>query len=83
MTDFTPAERAMLARKGLAMEGGQFPIRNKADLENAIQAVGRAKDPVAARRWIEKRAQALGLTKLLPSPWPDADADDTPAPAAK
>jgi hypothetical protein len=42
------------------MPGGGFPIRNAGDLANAKQSIGRAKNPAAARRWIDKRAKALG-----------------------
>ena len=50
--------------KGETMPGGGFPIRNKADLANAKQSVGRAKNPEAARRWIAKRAKELGAPGL-------------------
>jgi len=46
--------------KGQTMAGGSFPIRNASDLSNAKHDVGRAKDPAAARRWINKRAKELG-----------------------
>lgn len=46
--------------KGQTMRGGSFPIRNASDLANAKHDVGRAKDPAAARRWINKRAKELG-----------------------
>jgi hypothetical protein len=50
--------------KGDTMPGGSFPIRNKSDLANAKQSVGRAKNPEAARRWINKRAKELGAAPL-------------------
>ena len=46
--------------KGQTMPGGSFPIRNASDLANAKHDVGRAKNPAAARRWINKRAKELG-----------------------
>lgn len=59
--------------KHQAMPGGRFPIENKADLLKAIKAVGRAKGGeagrAAVRRYIAKRAKALGLTSLLPDSW--------------
>lgn len=67
--DFSVKERATLSEKGQAMPGGGFPIRNRNDLKNAIQAIGRAKNPAAAKAWIIKRAKALGLTDLLPDGW--------------
>jgi hypothetical protein len=51
-------------KHGDTMPGGSFPIRNKADLANAKQSVGRAKNPTAARRWINKRAKELGAAPL-------------------
>lgn len=46
--------------KGHTMKGGSFPINDKKDLANAKHDVGRAKNPAAARRWIDKRAKELG-----------------------
>ena len=46
--------------KGETMPGGAFPIRNASDLSNAKHDVGRAKNPSAARAWINRRAKQLG-----------------------
>lgn len=73
--DFTEKERKKLAKKKEAMPDGSFPIRNTSDLKNAIQAVGRAKDPEKAKAWIKKRAKALGKEDLLPDTW-KADTND-------
>ena len=55
------------------MTGGRFPIRNREDLAKAIKAVGRAKGGeqgrAAVRRFIIKRARALGLESMLPANW--------------
>ncbi len=51
------------------MPDGSFPIRNAADLENAIHLVGRAKNPAAAKAHIIKRARALMLKSKLPLSW--------------
>ena len=69
MADFTEAERRALAKRGLAMGDGSFPIRNAEDLHNAIQAIGRADDPAAARRHIIRRARALMLKREIPISW--------------
>ena len=69
--DFSEKERKKLAKKKEAMPDGSFPIRNTSDLKNAIQAVGRAKDPDKA--WIKKRAKALGKEDLLPDTWKAED----------
>lgn len=70
---FTADERKNAAKKGAAMSDGSFPILNESDLRNAIQAIGRAKNPAAAKAHIKKRARALGLTDILPEDWRDAD----------
>jgi len=54
------AGRDAAEAKGQTMPGGSFPIRNTSDLSNAKHLVGRAKNPEAARRWINKRARELG-----------------------
>ena len=70
--------RKSLAKQGKAMpdpkgSGGRFPIRNEADLRKAIQAVGRASGGEAGRakvrRFIMKRARALGVSHLIPDSW--------------
>lgn len=73
MAEFTEEERRRLASQGQAMRGGRYPIRNRSDLSNAIRAVGRASGGEtgrrAVRRWIIKRARALGLTSMIPDTW--------------
>lgn len=73
MADIPEAARRKAASSGQAMPGGRFPIRNKADLQNAIHAVGRAKGGdagrQAVRRFIIKRAKALGLSSMIPGSW--------------
>lgn len=65
--------RQKLAKQGKAMPGGRFPIRNREDLSKAIRAVGRAKGGEAGRakvrRYIIKRARALGLSNMIPDSW--------------
>lgn len=79
MADPGAGERRRLAQQGRALPGrdgapGRFPIRNRTDLENAIRAVGRvspATDTQRAlvRRFIVRRARALGLLNLIPDTW--------------
>lgn len=74
MAGLSAAERDKAESKGQAMPGGRFPIRNRADLEKAIAAVGRTRPntPEArakVRRFIIRRARALGLTNLIPDTW--------------
>lgn len=66
---FTEEARKKLAKEGKAMGHGGYPIRNETDLKKAIQAFGRAKNKAATKRWIIKRAKALGKTALLPEGW--------------
>lgn len=67
--DVSTEERKKLADEGKAMPDGSFPIANVEDLRNAIQAIGRAKDPEAVRRFIKKRARELGEEALIPEDW--------------
>lgn len=73
--DFSDDERKQMAAKGQAMPGGGFPIANVNDLKNAIQAIGRAKDPSAAKAHIKARAEALGASNLVPDDWKALVAD--------
>jgi hypothetical protein len=57
------------ARQGLAMPDGAYPITDKEDLENAIKAYGRAKDKVAVKAFIIRRAHELGAVDMLPESW--------------
>ena len=55
-----------------AKKGGKprFYIRNAADLDNAIHAVGRGSgDHNAIRAYIIRRAKALGLSSRIPDNW--------------
>lgn len=68
--ELNTAARRQLARQGKAMDDGSYPIRNRADLDKAINAVGRGSGSHnAIRRHIIKRARALGLTSMLPDNW--------------
>jgi len=62
-------EREKLAERGMAMEDGSFPIKDREDLKNAIQAYGRAKDKAKAKAHIIKRASELGEEELIPENW--------------
>ena len=67
--EISQKERAKLAEKGKAMPDGSYPIRNREDLKNAIQAFGRAKNKIATKRFIKKRAKELNAESLLPEHW--------------
>ena len=51
------------------MPDGGYPIRNASDLQNAIQAFGRANDKPEVKACIKKRAKELNLERMLPSSW--------------
>jgi len=63
---YSDEERMELAKKGLALDDGSFPIKDLADLKNAIMAYGRAKDQAKAAKFIAKRAKALNAEDLIP-----------------
>ena len=73
MADMSAAGRERAAKSGEAMMGGRFPIATTGDLHNAIMAVGRAKGGAAGRaavrRFIMKRAVALGAADQIPPSW--------------
>jgi hypothetical protein len=68
--DISSQARAKAVDAGEALPpAGSYPIRNRADLARAIKAYGRAKNKLVVKRWIIKRARALGATDLLPDSW--------------
>lgn len=67
--DYSADERDEMAEDGRAMEDGSYPIDDKTDLEDAIEAYGRAKDKDATKAHIVKRAKALDATDMLPADW--------------
>lgn len=74
--DYSPEQREKMAKNGEALPDGSFPIADCADLENAIQAFGRAKDQDAAKAHIKKRAKALDCDVELPDDWAVEDVDE-------
>jgi hypothetical protein len=66
---FDAKKRKAMAKANTAMPDGSFPIANAEDLKNAIQAIGRAKDPAKAKAHIRRRAKALGLSDLISESW--------------
>lgn len=72
---FSDAKRKELADKGHAMPDGSFPIETTGDLENAVAAHGRAKDPEKAKEHIIARAKDLKATDKLPADWEGSTAE--------
>lgn len=66
---YSEDSRASMAQAGQALADGSFPIKDEADLKNAIQAYGRAKDKTAAKAHIMKRAVDLGMEEMIPLSW--------------
>ncbi len=77
---FNAQQRRDLADSGAAMPDGSFPIRNESDLQNAMQALGRAKDRAAAISHIKQRAKALGLTAMLSDTYKNDNAGEPAQP---
>lgn len=79
MADYASDPLRDLVKKGKALPApgqdrpGRFPIANRADLENAIRAVGRVAggepERQKVRRFIIKRARELKLQQLIPDNW--------------
>ena len=67
--DYSDEERKKMADAGTALPDGSFPIATAADLDNAVQAYGRAKDKPKAKSHIQARAKALGAEGKLPDTW--------------
>lgn len=67
--EFSSRKRENMAEKGTALPDGSFPIDSKRDLANAISSYGRAKNPEVVKRWIKKRAKALGACDMIPESW--------------
>lgn len=72
MTTFHKAERMRLAKKGMAMSDGRYPIRNRIDLKNAIGDYNRTGQSPVVKAHILKRARALGALDALPSTWKES-----------
>lgn len=68
--DYSDDDRKDMAKSGEALPDGSYPIKNKADLQNAIHAVGRGNaDHSAIRKHIISRAKALGAEDMIPDNW--------------
>lgn len=69
-------ERMEMAKGGMAMADGSYPIMDEDDLKNAIMAVGRASNPDEVKMHCRKRAEELGKEDMIPSNWKMAEEDD-------
>lgn len=64
--DYDTQQRRALAEQRKALPDGSFPIVDRADLANALQAIGRAGNRKMAEAHIRRRAKALDATDMLP-----------------
>lgn len=79
MADYSadPLRQMVKQRKAMPApaqdRAGRFPIASRADLENAIRAVGRVNggevERAKVRRFIIKRAREMNLLNLVPDSW--------------
>jgi hypothetical protein len=76
---YSEESRMSMAKQGHALTDGSFPVKDEADLRNAIQAFGRAKNPSEAKSHIMKRAVDLGLEDLIPMNWGPSEASEKTA----
>ena len=68
-TAYPQAVRHELAKAGIAMPDGSFPILGHNDLMNAIQASKRATNQKDVRGHIVLRAKTMGYESTVPSSW--------------
>ena len=66
---YSEDERMEMAKGGMAMADGSYPIKDEEDLKMAIMAVGRAKDQDEAKMHCMKRAKELGNEDMIPESW--------------
>jgi len=66
---YSEEERMEMAKGGMALSDGSFPIKDEEDLKNAIMAYGRASDKAKAKMHIMKRAQELDREDMIPESW--------------
>lgn len=68
---FTADERRRLAAIGEAMPDGSYPTPDEHSLAAAFEAYGRAPEDERPelRRYLVRRAVALGRTDLIPDSW--------------
>jgi hypothetical protein len=84
MADVSAADRRRMALSGVAMPDGSYYIRNADDLDNAIQAVGRASGSHdVVRAHIVKRAKALDLSSRVPANWSTGGSNAVPKKSAR
>lgn len=76
--DYSAEERKKMTDKGEAMAGGKYPIKSKADVENAVKDWNRTGQAADVKAHILARAKDLGCTDCVPDDWTSkaAESDD-------
>jgi hypothetical protein len=77
---YSAEQLRQLLKEGKAMRNPNgdpsYPIADKADLSNAIHAVGRGSgDHNSIRAYIKRRAKALGASNMIPDNWTNGGSD--------
>jgi hypothetical protein len=73
---YSDDERMSMAKEGMALSDGSYPIKDEDDLKNAIMAYGRASNKARTKAHIMKRAAALGADDLIPESWSEKSDDE-------
>lgn len=66
---YSDDERDEMAKGGMALPDGSYPIKDEEDLKNAIMSYGRAADKEKAKAHIKKRAMELDKEDMIPAEW--------------
>lgn len=70
LPELSHEERMRLAAEGKAMPDGSYPTPNCTYLQHAVQAYGRETgSKEALRKYLVRRAVALGCTEHIPDDW--------------
>ena len=71
LSKYSAADIRRLKAAGHTMPDGSYPIDDSEDLDNAIRAVGRGSNNShsAIRKYIMRRAKALGESDKIPDTW--------------
>jgi hypothetical protein len=83
--DYPHEKRMELAAKGEAMPDGSYPTDTSECLQHAFEAYGRETDAnrPALRRYLVRRAVAMGRTDLIPDDWHVEGTHGNPGPATQ
>jgi hypothetical protein len=73
--NYTVDQRKAMAKVGMALPDGSYPIKTRQDLKNAIHLVGQGNAPTSTvKAFCIKRAKALHALDMIPPSWLDSGA---------